>query len=118
MPVDDTLVAPPVRPRYDEGGEERANIFKDDLIRFGYTVGCQGCKAAVRGKPAHSHTEECRKRIEDELRKESNTGVQDADERRNKDSRQEESPREEQQEGETKEKSAGGQLRGRDEEQH
>ena len=54
---------------------ERANIFRDGFNRFGYTVGCQGCRAAVKGEAAQSHTEERRRRIEDELRKENNKRV-------------------------------------------
>ena len=94
--MDESLVAPPVRPKEDEGGVKRAKIFKDDLIRLGYTVGCQGCRAAIRGNTAQSHTEECRKRIETELRKESNRRVLDANERKKKSTQgQDDSAREE-----------------------
>ncbi len=41
----------------------RMRIKKEDLEKFGYTVGCPGCRAANRGATAVGHTEACRKRI-------------------------------------------------------
>ena len=42
---------------------------KEDLEKYGYTVGCPGCRAANRGTAAANHTEERRKRIGEELEK-------------------------------------------------
>ena len=42
-------------------------ISKDDLEVHGYTVGCSGCKSALRGTTRQAHTEGCRKRLEKEL---------------------------------------------------
>ena len=55
IPQDERPITPAPTPKDEEGGVKRANIFKDDLLKFGYTVGCQGCKAAIRGKAAQSH---------------------------------------------------------------
>ncbi len=35
---------------------------------MGFTVGCQGCRAVNRGLPAVNHNEECRVRIEEQMR--------------------------------------------------
>ena len=53
----------------DEHMPRRFRIKKSDLERYGYTIGCPGCRAANRGLVAVGHTEECRRRIEDELSK-------------------------------------------------
>ena len=47
----------------------RFRIRKEDLEKFGYTAGCPGCRAVSRGTTAMNHTEECRKRIAEELGK-------------------------------------------------
>ena len=41
----------------------RVRIEKDEPKKFGYTVGCLGCRMAIEGRPAQSHSEECRARI-------------------------------------------------------
>ena len=110
MPQDETPVTQPVTRGDEEGGVKRAKIFKDDLVRFGHTVGCQGYKAAVRGRTAQSHSEECRKRIEDELRKENSKRVSDADDRMRRKKKPEEDKDETNQD-------TGGTQRGREEEQ-
>ena len=46
-----------------------AHHAKKDLEKFGFTLGCAGCRAANRGSTAVGHTEECRKRIMGELEK-------------------------------------------------
>ena len=48
----------------------RAKILRTDLRVHGYTVGCEGCKAALAGKPARTHSEKCRKRMEELMRSE------------------------------------------------
>ncbi len=47
----------------------RHRITKRDLEKFGFTVGCPDCRAANRGSTAVGHTEECRKRIMEEVEK-------------------------------------------------
>ena len=69
IPLDESPITDPLDEGREEGGAKRAKIMKEDLRRFGYTVGCQGCRAAVRGKTAQGHSEECRKRMEELLRK-------------------------------------------------
>ena len=41
-----------------------------ELVKYGYTPMCAGCSAARDGKPPASHTETCRARIEEEMKKE------------------------------------------------
>ena len=101
MPSDESPITEPAQGHHEEGGVKRAKIFNNDLVRFGYTVGCPGCRASVQGKAAQSHNEECRRRIESELRKENSKIVQDADERMKK---KKDEPAREEQEDETGEK--------------
>ena len=81
VPSDGAPFTEPVRGIARETGPKGAKLYESGLARFGYTVGCPGCRAAVRGKEAQSHSEECRKRIEKELRKEGNQRLEKADER-------------------------------------
>ena len=39
------------------------------MEKFGYMAGCPGCRAANRGTTAANHSEECRKRLAEELEK-------------------------------------------------
>ncbi len=39
-----------------------------DLQRYGYTKGCEGCKAILRKGPHQSHNEECRKNVEAKMK--------------------------------------------------
>ena len=51
---------------FDMGGEamsRRFRIAKADLWKHGYSARCDGCKAALEGKPSQNHSEECRRRI-------------------------------------------------------
>ncbi len=63
------------------------------MEKHGHTAGCPGCKAAERGTAAANHTEECRKRIGEELEKvgderlERETDRQAAGKPKNKDAR-------------------------------
>lgn len=55
-----------------KGEEEEVSIRrpgygKRELSRWGYTVGCAGCKAVQKGKYV-AHSEECRVRIEEKLK--------------------------------------------------
>ena len=42
-------------------------IQRRDLINYGYTPGCPGCYAAAKDKKYRSHTNECRRRIEETM---------------------------------------------------
>ncbi len=44
-------------------------ITKKDVEKFEFNVGCAGSRAANRGSTAVGHTEECRRRIMEELEK-------------------------------------------------
>ena len=46
----------------------RIMINKEDLEKYGYSAGCPGCKAILRGTARQGHSEACRSRIETELR--------------------------------------------------
>jgi hypothetical protein len=46
----------------------RFAINKDDLEKHGYTAKCHGCVAALRGGTKQKHSEECRKRMTEEMR--------------------------------------------------
>ena len=48
-------------------------------MRFGSTVGCHGCIAINRGDAHRPHTEECRIRIEGELRRTKSKKIEKAD---------------------------------------
>jgi hypothetical protein len=53
-------------------------IRKDDLEKYGYSAGCQGCKAILRGTTRQGHSEACRARLETELRDDPRMKVQRA----------------------------------------
>jgi hypothetical protein len=56
----------PVEPK--ENVPRRVYIRKSvELEKYGYTVGCEGCNAARRGKTGILHKEACRKRIEERI---------------------------------------------------
>ena len=50
-----------------EYAPRRLRITRQDVEKFGYTVSCPGCRAVNRGLPAQSHSEDCRKRIIEEI---------------------------------------------------
>ena len=47
---------------------KRMSINKEDFEQFGYSARCKGCKAMILGKYSAAHSEECRARLEGELR--------------------------------------------------
>ena len=51
------------------------------VIKYGYTNRCQGCQAISRGKPPQNHSEQCRARIEEKLRKDGDKNLEKAEER-------------------------------------
>ena len=59
------------RMRQDEGEHEaiprQVFITRADLEENGYTVGCPGCKAVLRGTTRQLHSKECRRRLEEIL---------------------------------------------------
>jgi hypothetical protein len=73
----------PIRGR-DEYIPRRFRIQKGDLQKFGFTAGCPGCRAANRGLPATGHSEECRRRIQEELEKSGDSRIERESVRANK----------------------------------
>ena len=54
-------------------------------MKFGFTVGCNGCTAINRGQQSQNHNEVCRKRIEELIKGEgSDDRVDRAEERKRK----------------------------------
>ena len=47
---------------------QRERITKQDIVKFGATVGCQGCNAIKDNKRAQAHSDRCRERVERCLR--------------------------------------------------
>ena len=49
--------------------KRRWKITKEDIETHGTTPGCLGCRTIKAGLPRQNHSEHCRKRIEDEIKK-------------------------------------------------
>ena len=49
--------------------KRRWKITKEDIEAYGTTPGCLGCRTMKAGLPRQNHSENCRKRIEDEIKK-------------------------------------------------
>ena len=47
---------------------KRVYISRENLEEFGFTAMCPGCMSLLRGTARKAHTENCRRRIEDELK--------------------------------------------------
>ena len=58
----------PRDPEVPEAVSRRMYIKKSDILKFGKTEGCIGCRNIMLGKPIQSHTAVCRERIESKLR--------------------------------------------------
>ena len=58
----------PGDPEVPESIARRMYIRKADVVRFGETDGCPGCRMTMLGKPLQSHTPACRERNEAQLR--------------------------------------------------
>lgn len=79
-PEQDGLMASSVRmeveaQRHEPSAEtvpipRRVHLTKEDFAEFGYTSKCQGCKSLLRGTARQGHTEQCRKRMEDNVKHE------------------------------------------------
>ena len=67
--------------RGSEPVPRRARITREDMRKMGFTVGCPGCRAINRGLPAVNHSEQCRARIEKELKDKGDDRVERVGER-------------------------------------
>ena len=47
----------------DTSAPRRLKITRADLSTHGYSARCDGCRAALAGRPAQNHSEECRRRV-------------------------------------------------------
>ncbi len=50
----------------------RVKIGKEEVKKYGLTVGCKGCTQADEGRAIEGHSEECRTRMEVEMAKDGN----------------------------------------------
>ena len=62
----------------------RAYIMKSDIVKYGATKGCPGCRAAVLGERARTHSEQCRARMEQLMKEDSkdNERLKEAEKRK------------------------------------
>ena len=74
LPTEQGEFTRPVRGK-EEYIPRRLRIRKADLEKYGYTVGCPGCRAANRGGTAINHNEECRQRITKKLEEDGDERV-------------------------------------------
>ena len=58
----------PFRCRLREHEIPRERITKQDINKFGATIGCLGCNAIRDNRRALAHSDRCRMRIEERLR--------------------------------------------------
>ena len=54
---------------FDGARVQRERITKQDIDEFGATIGCPGCNAIRDNKRRQAHSDRCRRRIEESLRK-------------------------------------------------
>ena len=47
----------------------RVKLGKEEVRKYGLTVGCKGCTQADEGRAVEGHSEECRTRMEAEMAK-------------------------------------------------
>ena len=60
----------PIPPLPFEGARiQRERITKQDIDEFGATIGCPGCNATRDNKRSQAHSDRCRRRMEESLRK-------------------------------------------------
>ena len=69
---DSTPVLPPIE---KEVVPRQVYIQKTDLLKYGYSRGCDGCKAARSGSKAIAHSPQCRARIEGEMKKDESQNL-------------------------------------------
>ena len=70
LPTEPDELTKPVRGR-DGWAPRRFHIQRGDVKRHGFTTNCPGCRAINRGERAVGHTEECRKRFEEQFKKDN-----------------------------------------------
>ena len=63
----DPLPPPPVP--FEGARVQRERITRADIEAFGTTAGCPGCNAIRSGKRAQAHSDTCRVRIEERLKR-------------------------------------------------
>ena len=63
----DPIPLPPLP--FDGARVQRERITKQDIDEFGATIGCPGCNAIRDNKRRQAHSDRCRRRIEESLRK-------------------------------------------------
>ena len=61
---DDELVGKAKAQEPDDRKIYRLRLTKEEFVRHGFTEGCRGCMAMIRGGLARTHTEACRSRME------------------------------------------------------
>ncbi len=74
----------PIEIRPGKGTLKRLYIKKQDVIRYGETKNCAGCKAVKLSKRGVAHTEECRSRLEKEIKFHEPTRIEKNEERSNR----------------------------------
>ena len=80
LPQEESEIMEPMQGSNDSQ-VRRMKITKADIRRYGATGGCKGCKNMIEGKAAANHSEECRKRIENELTKDEDPRIERMNER-------------------------------------
>lgn len=55
-------------PAQGEPQVRRMRLRREDYEEYGYTTGCPGCRALLRGVAPQTHSEPCRRRMEDILK--------------------------------------------------
>ena len=58
------IIAPAIAEPAEEVKPLRVRLKPSDFEKYGYTSGCQGCRAIIRKGRPQSHSEECRARME------------------------------------------------------
>ena len=56
------------REKADKSIPDRFTINREDLEKHGFSSGCPGCKAILKGTARQGHSEGCRKRLATEMR--------------------------------------------------
>ena len=72
IPISDAPLPVQVANGKEPPKPRRFHIRKPLIEKYGWTPGCRGCEAALRGdpnEPARNHTEQCRKRFEEAIAK-------------------------------------------------
>ena len=79
-PVESDVPPPPVTA---EPQIRRLYIKREDVMRHGYSQGCPGCQAIRLGRPAARHSDACRMRIEEAIKRSDPERLQRTDDRIN-----------------------------------